>query len=66
MTNEKATTAPVKENWTEQKVKLKARFANLTDSDLKFEEGKKEEMLTSVQTKLGKSKEELSKIMETL
>jgi len=66
MVNDKATTTPVKENWTELKVKLKARFANLTDSDLKFEEGKKEEMFTRIQTKIGKSKEELFRIMQAL
>ena len=66
MTNEKAVVAPLKTNWTEQKVKLKAKFSTLTDDDLKYEEGKKNEMLTKVQTKLGKSKEEFEKIIETL
>ena len=65
MTNEKATPAPTA-NWSEQKTKLKAKFSTLTDSDLKFDDGKKDEMLTRVQTKLGKSKEELSEIMATL
>jgi len=63
MTNEKETTVPEKANWTEQKVRLKARFENLTDTDLQFEEGKKEEMLVRIQNKIGKSKEELFKIM---
>ena len=31
-----------------------------------FEEGKKDEMLGKLQIKLGKSKEELKKIMDTL
>ena len=53
----------VKGNWNEQKGKLKQKFAVLTDNDLMFEEGKKEEMLGKLQIKLGKTKEELHKIM---
>jgi uncharacterized protein YjbJ (UPF0337 family) len=60
-----ATTA-VKDNWAEQKVKLKKKFTTLTDSDLSFAEGKKEEMMGKLQKKLGKSKDELHKIMESL
>jgi len=56
----------VKGNWNEQKGKLKKKFATLTDNDLMFEEGKKDEMLGKLQIKLGKSKEELKKIMDTL
>ncbi len=57
------TTAPVKENWNAQKAKLKTKFPNLTDADLRYEEGKKDEMLTKLQTKLGKTKEELQEII---
>ena len=53
-------------NWNEQKGKLKQKFANLTDNDLMFEEGKKDEMLGKLQIKLGKTKEELHKIMSGL
>ena len=52
-----------KGNWNEQKGKLKQKFAKLTDDDLMFEEGKKDEMLGKLQIKLGKTKEELHKIM---
>ena len=47
-------------------VKLKEKFATLTDNDLMFAEGKKEEMLGRLQIKLGKSKEELHKIIASL
>jgi len=57
-------TKEVKGNWNELKGKLKQRFAVLTDNDLMFEEGKKEEMLGRLQIKLGKTKEELLKIIE--
>ena len=50
-------------NWNEQKGKLKQQFANLTDDDLMFAEGKKDEMLGKLQIKLGKTKEELHKII---
>lgn len=56
----------VKGKWNEQKGKLKQKFAVLTDDDLMFAEGKKEEMLGKLQITLGKSKEELQKIIEAL
>ncbi len=59
-------TTQVAGNWNEQKGKLKQRFAELTDNDLLFMEGKKEEMLGRLQKKLGKSKEELHKIITEL
>lgn len=56
----------IKGNWNEQKGKLKQKFATLTDNDLMFEEGKKDEMLGKLQKKLGKTKDELIKIMSSL
>ena len=58
--------APVLENWNDQKDKLKAQFPALTDEDLQYEEGKKDEMLERVQVKLGKTKEEMALIISTL
>jgi len=57
-------TTEVKGNWNEQKGKLKQKFATLTDNDLMFEEGKKDEMFGRLQIKLGKTKEELQKVIE--
>jgi len=59
-------TTEVKGNWNTQKGKLKQQFAVLTDNDLMFEEGKKEEMFGKLQTKLGKTKEEMRKIIAGL
>jgi len=59
-------TTEVKGNWNEQKGKLKQKFAVLTDNDLMFEEGKKDEMLGKLQITLGKTKEELHKIIGEL
>ena len=59
-------TKEAKGNWNELKGKLKMKFATLTDDDLMFAEGKKDEMYGKLQQKLGKSKEELHKIIEAL
>jgi len=59
-------TTELKGNWNEQKGKLKQQFAILTDNDLMFSEGKKDEMFGRLQVKLGKTKEELRKLIEGL
>jgi uncharacterized protein YjbJ (UPF0337 family) len=59
-------TTEIKGTWHEQKGKLKQKFAIITEHDLKFAEGKKEEMLGRLQKKLGKTKEELLKIIAAL
>jgi uncharacterized protein YjbJ (UPF0337 family) len=59
-------TTEMKGNWDEQKGKLKQKFATLTDDDLMFAEGKKDEMMGKLQIKLGKSKEELHKAIAEL
>ncbi len=56
-------TTELKGNWEIQKAKLKQQFADLTDNDLMFLDGKKDEMLGKLQVKLGKTKEELRKIL---
>jgi uncharacterized protein YjbJ (UPF0337 family) len=59
-------TTEVKGNWNEQKGKLKQKYAILTDNDLMFAEGKKDEMLGKLQIKLGTTKEELFRIIAAL
>lgn len=59
-------TTELKGNWDEQKGKLKQKFATLTDDDLLFAQGKKDEMYGKLQKKLGKTKEELHKILSDL
>ena len=53
-------------NWNVQKGILKQKFATLTENDLMFAEGKKEEMMGRLQKKLGKTKEELNDILSGL
>ncbi len=59
-------TTEMKGNWDQQKGKLKQKFATLTDNDLLFAAGKKEEMFGRLETKLGKTKDELHKIISSL
>jgi len=53
----------IKGKWNETAGKLKQQFANLTDDDLLFAKGKEEELWGRLQTKLGKTKEQLHKII---
>jgi uncharacterized protein YjbJ (UPF0337 family) len=56
----------LKGNWNETKGKLKQKFAILTDSDVLLVEGKQDELLGRLQVKLGKTKEELHKLISEL
>jgi hypothetical protein len=46
-------------NWNRKKEKLKLRYQILTDKDLRFTEGKENEMIEVLGNKLGKTKQEL-------
>jgi len=56
----------LKGNWNETKGKLKQSFAILTDNDLLLMEGKQDELIGRLQIKLGKTKEEIHKIIANL
>lgn len=56
----------LKGNWSRKKGKLKQKFAMLTDSDVLLIEGKQEELIGRIQVKLGKTKEEVCKIIAEL
>jgi len=56
----------MKGNWNIIKGKLKQQYAELTDDDLMYEEGKEEELLGKVQQKTGKTKEELKKFIDQI
>ena len=49
----------IKGKWNELKGKIKQAHAGLTEDDLQYEEGKDEELLGRLQTKLGKGRDEL-------
>ncbi|MBN7810308.1 CsbD family protein [Algoriphagus sp. H41] len=46
-------------SWKELKGKLKQKYADLTDDDLLYEEGKDEELIGRLQRKLGMTMEEV-------
>lgn len=52
--------------WKETKGKLKQKFAMLTDNDLLLVEGKNDELIGRLQAKLGKTKEQIHKIISEL
>jgi uncharacterized protein YjbJ (UPF0337 family) len=56
----------LKGNWNELKGKLKQKYAELTDNDLLLVEGKHDELMGRIQIRLGKSKEELEKLISEL
>jgi uncharacterized protein YjbJ (UPF0337 family) len=56
----------IKGNWNDQKEKLKKKFVNLSDNDLVLEDGKNDEMLEKLSTKLGKTKQELITLINKL
>lgn len=55
-----------KGRWNELKGKVKQQYADLTDDDLMYVEGKEDEMLGKLQKKTGKSKEDLEKWFDSL
>lgn len=46
-------------NWESQAKHLKEKYAQLTDADLKFETGKEDELLTRLENRLAKKREEV-------
>jgi uncharacterized protein YjbJ (UPF0337 family) len=46
-------------SWNEVKGKIKQEYADLTDDDLKYEEGKDDELVGRLQKKVGKTKEQI-------
>jgi uncharacterized protein YjbJ (UPF0337 family) len=51
-------------NWVEQAQSLKDKFPKLTDSDLKFEVGKEEQLVTRLVTALNKKKDEVINLLK--
>ncbi|MHA3774296.1 CsbD family protein [Verrucomicrobiota bacterium sgz303538] len=55
-----------KGHWNEMKGKLKQKYAQLTDDDLMFVEGKEDELLGRLQQRLGKNKEDIRRELEEM
>ncbi len=56
----------IKGSWNEAKGKLKQKYAELTDDDLTYAEGKEDELLGRIQKKTGKTRDEVKKIIREL
>ncbi|MCM4159612.1 CsbD family protein [Antarcticibacterium flavum] len=52
--------------WKQVKGKFKQNYANVTDDDTTYSEGKFDEMLGRLQEKTGKSKEDLKREIDRL
>jgi uncharacterized protein YjbJ (UPF0337 family) len=56
----------LKGKWNELKGKAKQAHADLTDDDLQYEEGKDDELLGRIQTRLGKTREQVVDWLKSL
>ena len=55
----------LKGTWNEVKGKLKQKYAELTDDDLTYAEGKEDELLGRLQKRTGRTQEELRREIES-
>lgn len=62
--NKNSETFKITGNWDAQSKQLKEKFSQLTDADLKFETGKENELLTRVENRLNKKREEVINIIK--
>jgi uncharacterized protein YjbJ (UPF0337 family) len=53
-----------KGNWNIAKGKLKQKFGQLTDDDLRYVEGQEDELIGRIQRRTGRTKEEVEKALE--
>ncbi len=56
----------LKGNWNVMKGKLKQQYAELTDDDLQYVEGKEDELLGRIQKRTGKTKQEVKRFIDDL
>ncbi len=56
----------LKGNWNELKGKVKQAYGDLSDDDLKYEEGKDDELLGRLQQKTGKTRDDLVRWLRSL
>lgn len=61
-----STTDKIKGNWNQIKGKVKSKYGELTDDDLKYQEGKEDELLGRIQERTGKAKEEIKDFIDSL
>jgi uncharacterized protein YjbJ (UPF0337 family) len=59
-------TLQIKGAWNEIKGKIKQQYADLTDDDLLYEEGQEDRLIGKIQQKLGKSRDEVIKMLKSV
>ena len=57
-------TTSLKGNWNVLKGKLKQKYAQLTDNDLVYVEGKEDELIGRIQKKVGCTRDELVRFID--
>ena len=58
-------TLQIKGSWNELKGRIKQQYADLTDDDLLYEEGEEDKLIGKLQQKLGKSRDEVIKLIKS-
>jgi uncharacterized protein YjbJ (UPF0337 family) len=58
------TTLHIKGDWNIAKGKLKQKYAQLTDNDLRYEEGREDELIGRIQKRTGDTKEALEQFID--
>jgi uncharacterized protein YjbJ (UPF0337 family) len=56
----------IKGKWNQIKGSMKKKYAELTDDDLKYVEGEEDRLLGRLQEKTGKSRDELTKEINSM
>lgn len=56
----------MKGNWNQIKGKLKQQWADLTDDELLYEEGKEDEVIGRIQQKTGESKDAINRFIDDM
>jgi hypothetical protein len=54
----------ITKDWDNQSKQLKEKYSDLTDADLKFETGKEDEMITRLEKRLAKKREDVIAILK--
>lgn len=58
-------TLQIKGKWNEIKGRLKQQYADLTDDDLLYQEGEEDRLIGKIQQKLGKTRDEVIKMLRS-
>ena len=54
----------ITENWAAQSKELKLKYSYLTDADLKLEKGREDELITRLEKRLSKKREDVIAIIK--